>query len=58
VLDFLGDDVLAGGPLHSAADVGSQEVVDRPLSAPHASANRLLLDVLSECRPLLGVRRQ
>jgi hypothetical protein len=46
VLDFAGDDVLAGQPGDSAAGVGHQEVVDGALPAPHPGADRFLLDVL------------
>ena len=55
MLDLLGDDVLAGDAGDGAAHIGQQEVVQGPVPAAHARAHGLLLDVLRESCPLLGV---
>ena len=54
VLDLGGDPVLAGQPFYSPAQVGHQEVVEGPLPAAHAGADRFLLDVLGKSRTFLG----
>jgi hypothetical protein len=54
VLDFPGDDVLAGHPGNGSPEIRRQEVMDGPVPAAHAGPDRFLLDVLRESRPFLG----